>query len=85
MVKLKCFARFSKVAVIDIPESKLDELELSSEVLTEHYDLIRFDRNTHGSGVVCVIRNGLSHNPEPSLFFFMWLGATSKMSTSSNM
>lgn len=67
MVKLLCFARFIKVAAINISESKLDELVLSSEDQTEHYDLICLFWYTHGSGLVCVIRNGLSYKLEPSL------------------
>ena len=35
---------------------------LSSEIQIENYDLIRSDRNRHGGGVACFIRNNLSYS-----------------------
>ena len=57
----------SEAAVIDISESKLDDSVLSSEIQIENYDLIRSDRNRHGGGVACFIRNDLSYNTKSFL------------------
>ena len=57
----------SEAAVIDISESKLDDSVLSSEIQIENYDLIRSDRNRHGSSVACFIRNDLSFNTKSFL------------------
>ena len=37
----------------------MDDLALSSEIQIEHYDKIRSDRNRHGGGIACFIRNDL--------------------------
>ena len=34
----------------------------TSEIQIDEYDLLRCDRNTHGGGVACCIRNDLSYN-----------------------
>ena len=54
--------KLSEAAVIGISESKLDDSVLSSEIQIENYDLICSDRNRHGGGVACFIRNNLSYN-----------------------
>ena len=65
--ELQYIAKLSEAAVIDISESKLNNLVLSSESQIENYDLIRSDKNRHGSGVACFIRNYLSYNSKPFL------------------
>ena len=65
--ELRYIAKLSEAAVIGISESKLDDSVLSSEIQIENYDLIRSDRNRHGGGVACFIRNDLSYNTKPSL------------------
>ena len=60
--ELQYIAELSEAAVIGISESILDDSVLSSEIQIENYDLIRSDRNRHGGGVACFIRNDLSYN-----------------------
>ena len=54
--------RLTNVAVIGISESKLDDSVVTSEIQISEYDLLRCDRNRHGGGVACYIRNDLSYN-----------------------
>ena len=67
MDELQYIAKLSEAAVIGISESKLDDSVLSSEIQIENYDLIRSDRNRHGGGVACFIRNDLSYNAKSFL------------------
>ena len=60
-------AKLKGAAVIGISESKLDDSVLSSEIQMENYDLICSDRNRHGGGVACFIRNDLSYNTKSFL------------------
>ena len=62
-------AKLSEAAIIGISESKLDDTFLSSEIQIENYDLIYSDRNRHGGGVACFIRNNLSYNMKSFLPF----------------
>ena len=64
--ELPYIAKLKEAAVIGISESKLDSV-LSSEIQMENYDLICSDRNRHGSGVACFIRNDLSYNKKSFL------------------
>ena len=60
---LRYIAKLSEAAVIGISESKLDELVLSSsEIQIENYYLIRSNRNRHGGGATCFIRNLTTRN-----------------------
>ena len=52
----------TNAAVIGISESKLDDSVVISEIQISEYDLLRCDRNRHGGGVACYIRNDLSYN-----------------------
>ena len=61
-MKFDILLKLSEAAVIGILESKLDDSFLSSEIQIEDYDLICSDRNRHGGGVACFIRNNLSYN-----------------------
>ena len=45
----------------------MDDSFLSSEIQIENYDLICSDRNRHGGGVACFIRNDLSYNTKSFL------------------
>ena len=57
-----CFvAKSSSTAVIGICESKLDASVLDQEISIDNYNILRCDRNRHGRGVACYIRNDLSY------------------------
>ena len=60
--KLRYITKTSKIAVIGISETRLDDSVLNDEISIEGYDLLRLDRNRHGDGVACYIRNDLSFN-----------------------
>ena len=60
--ELRHTARLTNAVVIGISESKLDDSVSTSEVQTDEYNLLRCDRNRHGGGVLCYIRNDLSYN-----------------------
>ena len=74
--ELRNIAKLSNAAVIGIGESKLDDSVLSSEIHIDNYNTLRCDRNRHGGGVVCYIRNDLSYDvksffpPEIENIFF---------------
>ena len=50
----------SNAAAIGISESKLDNSIFDSEIEIDGYNILRFDRNRHGGGVACYVRNDLS-------------------------
>ena len=60
--ELRHIARLTNAVVIRISESKLDDSMPTSEIQIDEYDLLRCDRNRHGGGVACYIRNDLSYN-----------------------
>ena len=60
--ELRHIARLTNAAVIGISESKLDDSVPTSEIQIDEYDLLCYDRNRHGGGVACYIRNDLSYN-----------------------
>ena len=60
--ELRAIAKKSRATVIGITESKLDETVLDGEINIDGYELIRSDRNRHGGGVACYIRNDVSFN-----------------------
>ena len=60
--ELRHIARLTNAAVMGISESKLDDSVPTSEIQIDEYDLLRYDRNRHGGGVACYIRNDLSYN-----------------------
>ena len=43
-------------------ESKLDTSILDPEISIDNYKILRCDRNRHGGGVACYVRNDLSYN-----------------------
>ena len=69
-LNVRNIAKLSNAAVIGISESKLDDSVLSSEMHIENYNTFRCDRNRHGGGVVCYIRNDLSFDVKS--FFSAW-------------
>ena len=60
--ELRSIAKKSNAAVIGITESKLDDSVLNSEIHIDNYSLIRCDRNRHGGGVACYVRDDISYN-----------------------
>ena len=59
--ELRHIARLTNAAVIGISESKLDDSVLTSEIQIDEYELLRCDRNRHGGGVACYIRNDIEN------------------------
>ena len=60
--ELRIIAKKSRSSVIGITESKLDKTVLDKEINIDGYELARSDRNRHGGGVACYIRNNISFN-----------------------
>ena len=58
----RVIAKKSRASVIRITESKLDKTVLDEEINIDGYELARSDRNRHGGGVACYIRNDISFN-----------------------
>ena len=73
--ELRNIAKLSNAAVIGIRESKLDDSVFSSEIHFDNYNTLRCDRNKHGGGVVCYIRNDLSFDGK-NVFFEILLPNT---------
>ena len=53
-------AKKTRATVIGLTETKLDATILDGEVNIDGYELIRSDRNRHGEGVACYIKNGIA-------------------------
>ena len=60
--EVRSIAEKSNAAVIGITESKLDDSVENSEIKIDKYSLIRCDRNRHGGGVACYVRNDINFN-----------------------
>ena len=60
--ELRFIAKSTNAAVIGICESKLEDSVLEQEINFDNYKILRCDRNRHGGGVACYIRNDLSYN-----------------------
>ena len=60
--EMRLIAKLSKATVIGISESKLDNTVPDSEVSIEGYNLLRYDRNRHGGGVACYVRNDICYS-----------------------
>ena len=58
--ELREIAKKTRATVIGITESKLDGSVLDGEINIDGYELVRSDRNRHGGGVACYIRNDIS-------------------------
>ena len=48
--------------MIGITESKLDDTVPDSEIHIDNYNIIRCDRNRHGGGVACYVRDDINFN-----------------------
>ena len=55
-------AKSTNTTIIGISESKLDESVLEPKIEIDDNKILRCDRNKHGGGVACYIRNDLSYN-----------------------
>ena len=60
--ELRIIAKSTNAASIGISESKLDESVLEPEIQIDDYEILRCDRNRHGGGVACYVRNDLIYN-----------------------
>ena len=60
--ELRLIAKKSKATIIGITESKLDGTVLDGEINIDGYELVRSDRNRHGGGVACYIKQDVSFN-----------------------
>ena len=58
--ELRRIACLSNAAVIGISESKLDNSIFDLEIEIDGYNILIFDKNRHGGGVACYVRNDLS-------------------------
>ena len=81
--EIRYIAERTKVAIIGITESKLDESIFRSEIEIDNYDLLRCDRNRNGGGVACSIRSDISYmqknffpNVTENIFFKILLPKT---------
>ena len=57
---LLLLACLSNTAVIGISESKLDNSILDSEIEIDGYNILQFDKQGHGRGLACYMKNDLS-------------------------
>ena len=60
--ELRHIARLTNAVVIRFSELKLNDSVPTSEIQIDEYDFLCYDRNKHGGGVACYIRNDLSYN-----------------------
>ena len=60
--ELHLIAKSTNAAVIGISESKLDASVIAQEINIGNYKILRCDRNRHGGGVACYMRNDLGYN-----------------------
>jgi len=52
----------SNVSIFGLTETKLDSSVYDSEISIDGYTLIRKDRNRHGGGVACYVKNSICFN-----------------------
>ena len=60
--ELRFIAKSTNASVIGICESKLDASVLEQEISIDNHKILRCDRNIHGRGGACYIRNDLSYD-----------------------
>ena len=60
--ELRAIAASTKLSIIGVTETKLDDTIKNSEVDIEGYTILRKDRNRRGGGVACYVRSDLCHN-----------------------
>ena len=59
---LRFIWKSTNATVMGICGSKLDASVLEQEIILDNYKILHCDRNRHGGGVACYIRNYLSYN-----------------------
>ena len=67
MSELKIIALKSKAAVISLSETWLDSSVTDSEIYIDNYSVVRNDRDRHGGGVCCYVRNDIAFTARPDL------------------
>ena len=60
--ELRTIVKKSKASVFGITETKIDSSINDEELNIDGYNIIRSDRNRHGGGVACYIKNDISFN-----------------------
>ena len=60
--EIRIIATSTNAVIIGISEFKLDKSVLEPEIQIDDYKILWFDRNRHGGGVACYLRNNLSYN-----------------------
>ena len=60
--EVRKIAKCSNASVHGITETKLDQSIHNEEISNDGYNLIRKDRNRHGGGVACFIKNNICFN-----------------------
>ena len=58
--EIRHIAKSSNLSVIGLSETKLDDSVFDAEINIEGYTLIRSDRNRHGGGVACYVKQHLT-------------------------
>ena len=58
--ELRFSAKSTDAAVIGNYESKLHASVLAQKISPDNYKILRWDKNRHGGGVACYIKNYLS-------------------------
>ena len=58
--EIRFIAKKSAASIIGISETKLDNSINDLELQIDGYNLLRADRNRHGGGVACYIKNNIS-------------------------
>ena len=58
----RVIVKSTNAAVIGISEFKLYDSVLELEIQTDNYNILWCDRNRHGEGVACYVRNDFSYN-----------------------
>ena len=66
--ELRVIAEKSRTSIIGITESKLNKTVRDEEINIDGYELARSDRNRHGGGVACYIRNDISFSVRSNFF-----------------
>ena len=85
--EVRNIAKVSGASVIGVSESKLDNSILNEELNIQGYDLLRCDRNRHGGGVACYIKQNICYNTKnifstelENIFFDVFLPKTKPFS-----
>ena len=60
--EIRYIAKLISATVIELSETKLENVVLSSELEVEGYDLVRSDRSQRGGGAACFVKKCISYN-----------------------